>query len=301
MSGGIIIVDKEPEWTSFDVCAKLRSVLKIKKIGHAGTLDPMATGVLTVLAGPAARACEFAASDEKEYLAGLRLGIATDTQDISGTVIRASGIVPPRREVESALRAFCGEIMQTPPMYSAVKVGGKRLYSLARRGEEVCRPARKIEIRELSLVEGSEDGREYLLRVVCSKGTYVRTLCDDIGRMLGCGGAMSSLRRTRSGVFSLDGALTISEIMSRAENGGLEGLFLPVDILFTKHPAITLDERRELMCKNGVCADVSDFPLAFGEVCRVYSYSGEFFMLGVCFDDGGRRRLRQLRRFDRAT
>lgn len=297
MPDGIIIVDKQRGWTSFDVCAKLRSVLKTKKIGHAGTLDPMATGVLIVLAGSAAKACEFAVSDEKEYIAGLRLGITTDTQDTTGSVLRVSDDIPGRAEVEGALFAFRGEITQTPPMYSAVKVGGERLYSLARKGREVERPVRRVFIKELSVEGLSEDGKEYALRIVCSKGTYVRALCDDIGHALGCGGAMSSLRRTRSGAFTLDGALTVAEIAGLSEAGLLKRAIKPTDTLFMNYPSVFLDEKREKLCKNGVSVDVCDFPLDFGELCRVYSNCGEFFMLGVCFEDGGRKRLRQLKRF----
>ncbi len=297
MANGVIIVDKEPQWTSFDVCAKLRSVLKTRKIGHAGTLDPMATGVLTVLVGSAAKACEFASADEKEYLAGLRLGVTTDTQDITGTVLRASGDIPSRAEVEDALSGFRGEISQIPPMFSAVKIDGERLYSLARRGEEIDRPARGVEIKDLAVEAVSEGGQEYLLRVVCSKGTYIRTLCHDLGKKLGCGGVMSSLRRTRSGIFTLDGALTVGEIVRLASEGRADRALRPVDTLFMSYPQITLDEKREILCKNGVYVDICDFPLDFGVCCRVYSIYGEFIMLGVCFEDGGRKRLRQLKRF----
>ena len=199
---GIILVDKPCGWTSHDVIGKLRGILHERRIGHSGTLDPMATGLLVVFVGRATRAVEFAEADSKEYIAGLRLGISTDTQDITGSTLKISNTVPPRTELEQALGAFKGEISQIPPMYSAIKVGGKKLYELARRGESVDRKPRRVTIDKLEVVD--ENDGDYIFDVVCSKGTYIRTLCNDIGDALGCGGCMCSLRRVKAGAFSIE-------------------------------------------------------------------------------------------------
>ena len=195
---GILLVDKPSDWTSNDVVQKLRGVLHERRIGHAGTLDPMATGLLTVFVGRATRAVEFAEADEKRYRAGLRLGLTTDTQDTTGTVLAESGIVPPEGEIETALNAFLGVQQQLPPLYSAIKVEGKKLYEYARAGKEVARKPRTVEIRAIEPLGFTAEG-EYRFRVTVSKGTYIRTLCNDLGERLGCGAAMSSLHRLRAG------------------------------------------------------------------------------------------------------
>ncbi len=195
MPTGIIIIDKPQNWTSMDVCGKLRRLYGERRVGHAGTLDPMATGVLPVFVGRATRAVEFAEHGEKEYLAGLRLGISTDTQDTTGEVLAEQPVACSRSEIEDVLGRFRGDIEQIPPMYSALKVNGQKLYQLARKGKTVERKPRPITIYELELGEQIGEN-EYALRVKCSKGTYIRTLCQDIGDALGCGGCMSSLRRT---------------------------------------------------------------------------------------------------------
>ena len=185
MADGIIIIDKPQDWTSMDVCAKLRGIFHERRIGHAGTLDPMATGVLPVFVGRATRAVEFASESEKEYVAGLRLGVETNTQDTTGTVLAERPVSVSQAELEQVLGQFRGEIRQIPPMYSAIKVGGKKLYELARKGQEVERQPRAVTIHSLTLEEQTGPA-DYTLRVRCSKGTYVRTLCHDIGRALGC-------------------------------------------------------------------------------------------------------------------
>ena len=210
MANGILIVDKPAGWTSQDVAAKLRGVFHERRIGHSGTLDPMATGVLVLFVGRATRAVEFAESDSKEYLAGLRLGLVTNTQDTSGETLETHPVAVTREELDAALDAFRGDISQIPPMYSAIKIGGKKLYELARKGQEVERKPRNITIFELAVEDGSES--DWNLRVRCSKGTYVRTLCHDIGQSLGCGGCMSSLRRTRAGRFTLEQAVTMEQL-----------------------------------------------------------------------------------------
>ena len=273
MANGILIIDKPAGWTSHDVVAKLRGILHEKRIGHAGTLDPMATGVLPVFVGRATRAVEFAAEREKEYIAGLRLGCVTDTQDITGTILRQESVSVDRAELEEVLDRFRGPILQIPPMYSAVKKNGRKLYELARRGEEVERQPRPVTIYELALTAQTAPA-EYTLRVLCSKGTYVRTLCHDIGQALGCGGTLCSLRRTRSAGFGLEAALTMEQIV------GMEdpcGALLPVDSFFSGYPALTLFEpTQEKKVRNGN-------PVAFsGEdgTYRVYGPEGGFLALG---------------------
>ena len=215
---GILLIDKEQDWTSNDVVAKLKGILHERRIGHSGTLDPMATGLLVVFVGRATRAVEFAEGHDKRYLASLRLGVTTDTQDTTGNVLKtgdASGVD------EAALRAvldrFTGEQLQTPPMYSAIKVNGRRLYDIARSGGEVERAPRPICVKSIEIT--GRDGDDWLLDISCSKGTYVRTLCNDIGDALGCGGCMSALRRTGAGAFTLDGAVKIGEVQRLGQSG----------------------------------------------------------------------------------
>ena len=229
MANGILVIDKPADWTSHDVVAKLRGILHEKRIGHAGTLDPMATGVLPIFVGRATRAVEFAADREKEYIAGLRLGTVTDTQDITGSILSTAPVTVTREDVEQVLSRFRGESQQVPPMYSAIKKNGKKLYELARRGEEVERQPRPITLYELELLEQVSD-TEYLLRVLCSKGTYVRTLCHDIGQALGCGGTMFSLRRTKAAGFDLSQAVTLEQVAAMPEPAAR---LLPVDAYFS--------------------------------------------------------------------
>lgn len=213
---GIFLVDKPAEWTSMDVCAHLRGVLHEKHVGHTGTLDPNATGLLIVLAGKATKLAQFMEADEKEYSARLRLGMKTDTQDIWGTVLSNQQADVSREELESVLPRFRGDIHQIPPMYSAIKIRGQKLYQIARRGGEVVREPRPITIHKLEIA-GQEDG-DWLLDIRCSKGTYVRTLCSDIGDALGCGGCMSALRRTAAGKFRIEQAHTLQQIREDPES-----------------------------------------------------------------------------------
>lgn len=272
---GIIIVDKPTDWTSHDVVGKLRGIFHERRIGHSGTLDPMATGVLPVFVGRATRGVEFCEADEKEYIAGLRLGVVTDTQDTTGTVLEERPCTVSEEEVRAVLAQFTGEIQQMPPMYSAVKIGGKKLYELARKGVEVERKPRTITIYELELLPG-DDG-DYQLRVVCSKGTYIRTLCHDIGQTLGCGGTMSSLRRIRAGRFSESDAVSIEEIQAAAADGRLEEYLRPLDDLFANYPAYVVGPKQERLCRNGNTFKAADFP---GGYCRVYGQDNAFLMLG---------------------
>ena len=252
---GILLVDKPTGWTSSDVVAKLRGLLHERRIGHSGTLDPMATGLLVVFVGRATRAVEFAESQEKRYLASLRLGLATDTQDITGNRISGEPREISEAELERTLALFRGDIQQIPPMYSAIKVGGKKLYEIARRGGEVERKPRPVHIRELRLL--GREGEDWLLDVTCSKGTYIRTLCHDIGQSLGCGGCMSALRRVRAGEFSIENACTLDQVREAADRGEAEKLLLPVDSLFRQDPALSLNARDEKWIRSGVVFSVA--------------------------------------------
>lgn len=276
---GIILVDKPCGWTSHDVVGKLRGILRERRIGHSGTLDPMATGLLVVFAGRATRAVEFAEADSKEYIAGLRLGVSTDTQDTTGNVLNTCETLPSKDELIAAANGFLGEISQIPPMYSAIKINGKKLYELARRGEIVERSPRKVTISKLELV--GEDKCDYILDIHCSKGTYIRTLCSDIGDKLGCGGCMSSLRRVKAGVFSITQAHTMEQIQAAADLGGLDGIIIPVDTLFTDKPKLTVNEFEEKKLRNG---NIIKTKSADGTY-RVYSESGEFLLLAEVKDN----------------
>ena len=275
MASGIVIIDKPSGWTSMDVCAKIRGILKEKRVGHGGTLDPMATGVLPVFVGQATRAVEFAENGEKEYIAGLRLGLVTNTQDTSGETLETHPVTVDRVALEAVLPRFTGSIAQIPPMYSAIKIGGQKLYELARRGKEVERKPRSITIHELELLEGG--GAEYLLRVRCSKGTYVRTLCHDLGSALGCGGCMSSLRRTRAGSFTLSQAVTMQQVLDFAAEHDPQQLLMPVDAVFSAHPPLIVTMGQAAKLKNG--AQIKDWQFAPGTY-RVYAEDGEFLLLG---------------------
>lgn len=265
------MVDKPEGWTSHDVVGKLRRITGVRRIGHSGTLDPLATGLLVCFIGRATRAVEFAEAYEKEYAASLRLGTVTDTQDITGSVLKKVEAEVTPEELEAALERFRGEIDQIPPMYSAIKVNGKKLYDIARKGGEVERKPRRVTISRLECT-GAENG-DYNLSVTCSKGTYIRTLCADIGEALGCGGCMSALRRVRAGAFSLEDAHTLEEI----EKNGAGAYLLPVDDIFAYAPPLTADGKAESRIRVG-----ADYPCAVpdGEY-RVYGEDGEFLMLGA--------------------
>ena len=277
---GILLMDKPADWTSHDVVAKLRGILHERRIGHSGTLDPMATGLLVVFVGRATRAVEFAEAQEKCYLAGLRLGVVTDTLDTTGTVLRRTTPRVTREELEAVLPAFRGEIRQIPPMYSAIKRNGQKLYQLARKGEEVAREPRAVTIHRLEIA--GESAGDFLLDIQCSKGTYVRSLCADIGERLGCGGAMSSLCRTAAGSFRCEDAHTLEEVAAAMEMGRMNGLLLPTDSLFADCPALSVSAEQEKRCRCG-----TPFPVdAADGRYRVYASDGSFLMLGRAM--GGR-------------
>ena len=279
MYSGILVIDKPKEWTSHDVVAKLRGVLRQKRIGHGGTLDPMATGVLPIFVGRATRAAEFCENAEKEYIAGIKFGITTDTQDITGNVLETNNITVSVNALADILPQFQGQLKQIPPMYSAVKQNGKKLYELARKGIEVERKARDIVISKLELLSETPENADtdYTLRIACSKGTYIRTLCHNIGTALGCGATLSSLRRTKAGVYGLDGACTLDDIISAAESDTIGDLLLPIDSIFSELPSIVLNEIDTRKIKNGVRIKVLD--KGDGRY-KVYAPGSEFLVLG---------------------
>lgn len=267
---GIVIVDKPQGWTSQDVTARLRRVFGTRRIGHGGTLDPMATGVLPVFVGRATRGVEFFEHARKEYEALLRPGIVTDTQDITGTVLETREVALDDAGIEAALAGFRGEILQVPPMYSALKVNGQKLCDLARRGKTVDRQPRPITIHALEYL--GMEGDCLRLRVDCSKGTYIRTLCQDIGQALGCGGCMEALRRTRAGEYTITQAVPLQQLL---DSESPEQYLRPVDSMFANHPMVSLTANQERRCRNGNAFSVT---LPEGTY-RAYSQAGEFLML----------------------
>ena len=271
---GILLIDKEPDWTSNDVVIKLKGILHERRIGHSGTLDPMATGLLVVFVGRATRAVQFAECDSKRYRAALRLGITTDTQDTTGNILSRKNVSFTRDELEDVLKHFRGDIEQVPPMYSAIQIGGKRLYDIARKGGTVERVPRPVRIHSLTVA--GRDGEDWLLDVHCTKGTYIRTLCYDIGQALGCGGCMSALRRTEAGCFKVSDAITIGQAQHLRDIGEIENHLLPVDTLFTREKACTASAGEERLIR---CGAEYETTLADG-VYRVYSEAGSFLMLG---------------------
>ncbi len=275
MANGILIVDKLPDWTSQDVVAKLRGVFHEKRVGHGGTLDPMATGVLPVFFGRATRAAEFLEHAEKAYVADLLLGTVTDTQDTTGTVLERRLVDVNEQRLQEVLSAFCGPQQQIPPMYSAVKIGGKKLYEIARKGKEIERAPRNITIFDLKLL--AFDGGIARLFIHCSKGTYVRTLCHDIGAALGCGGCMAALRRVQAGAYCEAEAIPLDAIIANSQP---ESLLRPIDSLFTAVPALTLTPAQEKCCRNGASFSTDQ---AAGRY-RVYSRAGEFLALSEVSD-----------------
>ena len=267
---GIVIVDKPQGWTSQDVTARLRRVFNTRRIGHGGTLDPMATGVLPVFVGRATRGVEFFEHAEKTYETVLKPGITTDTEDITGTVLSERDAFVTGEMLEAVLPRFRGEILQVPPMYSALKVNGLKLYDLARKGKEVERQPRPITIHELTLLGMDAEGIR--LRVRCSKGTYIRTLCKDIGEALGCGGCMAALRRVQAGEYTSAEAVPLQTLL---ETEDPEQYLRPVDSMFRNYPAVTLTPKQETRCRNG-----NSFSLAMENgTYRAYGQDGEFLML----------------------
>ena len=267
---GIVIVDKPQEWTSQDVTARLRRVFNTRRIGHGGTLDPMATGVLPVFVGRATRGVEFFEHAEKAYETVLRLGLTTDTEDVFGNTLTEQEVHISETEFSSILPKFRGKIQQVPPMYSALKVNGQKLCDLARKGKEVERQPREIEIFQLDLLEFN--GNTARLRVKCSKGTYIRTLCKDIGEALGCGGCMQELRRIQAGEYTIEEAIPLQMLL---ETENPDQYLRTVDTMFRNHPEVKLTPNQEKRCRNG-----NEFSVKLVDgTYRAYSQTGEFLML----------------------
>ena len=272
---GIVIVDKPQGWTSQDVTARLRRVFNTRRIGHGGTLDPMATGVLPVFVGRGTRGVEFFEHAEKTYEAELRLGLLTDTEDTSGTVLEERPVSVTEEQFLNILPQFRGKIMQVPPMYSALKINGQKLCDLARKGREVERQPREIEIFALECL--GFDGLTARLRVRCSKGTYIRTLCKDIGLALGCGGCMAALRRVTAGAYTIEEAIPLQELLDTDQ---AEQYLRAVDTMFVQYPAVTLSPKQEQRVRNGNSFSTTLEPGTY----RTYAQNGDFLALSKSED-----------------
>ena len=281
---GIICVNKPKDWTSFDVVAKFRGIARTKKCGHTGTLDPMATGVLPILLGNATKLSSLIPDSDKGYCAGFQLGVTTDTLDCTGTVLSSVPVQVSAQQLETALESFRGTISQIPPMYSAVQVNGRRLYDLARSGQTVERPSRTVTIHQLNLLDYDPKTGEGKLEVFCSKGTYIRSLVDDLGKALGCGGMLTSLVRSQANGFILDDCLTLEECQRLADAGELEGRVLPADRVLKELPVLWLNRVQAEKFRHGVKLDLNRLHLpkqAEGNL-RVYDSSGLFLGLARC-------------------
>ena len=297
MINGVIVIRKEQGFTSHDVVAKMRGICGQKKIGHTGTLDPAATGVLPVCLGSGTKLCDMLADRDKEYVAELLLGVTTDTQDTTGTVLVEQAVKVTEDEVRKVCESFVGDYNQIPPMYSALKVGGKKLYELAREGKSVERQARPVRILELEILQ--IELPVVKMRVVCSKGTYIRTLCDDIGRALGCGGAMKSLERTRVGAFTLENAVTLGKLQQLKDAGKLAGGVLPVDRIFDECPKLHVTEEFVRLLDNGnaILQEQTEENIKYdnGRWIRFYRMDESF--AGVYAYDSGKGRYQPVKMF----
>lgn len=282
---GIILIDKPKDITSFGAVARVRRVCGEKKCGHTGTLDPMATGLLTVMLGGATRFSELLPSHDKAYRAEFRLGTVTDTLDITGKVLETRPVSANAAQVAAALAEFVGEIEQLPPMYSAVSVNGKRLYDLARQGVEVEREPRRVTVYSAEILEANESAGEYAVSVECSSGTYIRTLISDLGEKLGCGAVLTELRRTAANGFKIDSAVTLEALSQAAESGELDRLIIPVDRALEEYPIITVSAAQARRFGNGgeLSLERLKYPRTLG-LFRIYDPAGAFMGLGEIGD-----------------
>ncbi|MBQ2903469.1 MAG: tRNA pseudouridine(55) synthase TruB [Clostridia bacterium] len=278
---GIILLDKPEGITSFGAIARVRRICSEKKCGHTGTLDPMATGVLTIMLGGATRFCELLPGHDKAYTASFRLGTVTDTLDITGKVLETREVTATAEQVKEKLAEFVGEISQLPPMYSAVSVDGKRLYELARQGIEVERKARQVTVYSIEMLSENEESGEYTISVECSSGTYIRTLISDLGEALGCGAVMTALRRTKANGFGIENAVTLEELADAAENGTLENLVIPVEKALEGYPVIKVSAAQAKRFSNGGELDLQrlKYPRMLGYF-RIYDPENRFIGLG---------------------
>ena len=288
---GILPVKKPEGWTSFDVIAKLRGVLRIKRLGHSGTLDPMATGVLPVFVGRATKACDIIPDRRKVYTAGFQLGVSTDTLDSTGKTLKTSDKAVARADLECAKSSFVGDIMQVPPMYSAIKVNGKKLYELARAGKEIEREPRAVHIDSIDIIEYDEASRRGVMKVDCEKGTYIRSVISDIGEKLGCGGMMTSLERSYSGGVDIKDCYTIEEIAEICGQDKLSQMLIPLDRAFVSYEKTTLGQWGTKLYRNGVKlrpeqTGIKD--LSEDKLYRVYGSDNSFLGIGT-FHEGSFR------------
>ena len=282
---GIILIDKPKDITSFGAVARVRRICGEKKCGHTGTLDPMATGLLTVMLGGATRFSELLPSHDKAYRAEFRLGTVTDTLDITGKVLETRPVSANAAQVAAALAEFVGEIEQLPPMYSAVSINGKRLYDLARQGVEVEREPRRVTVYSAEILEANESAGEYAVSVECSSGTYIRTLISDLGEKLGCGAVLTELRRTAANGFKIDSAVTLEALSQAAESGELDRLIIPVDRALEEYPIITVSAAQARRFGNGgeLSLERLKYPRTLG-LFRIYAPAGAFMGLGEIGD-----------------
>ena len=297
-ASGVLIINKPEGMTSHDVVGKIRRLFSTRRVGHTGTLDPMATGVLVILIGRAAKAAEYLSCDEKGYLATLRLGEVYDTEDVTGELISSTDTLPDEQAVYDAIKHFQGEIMQIPPMYSALKVDGKKLCDLARKGIEIERKARPITIHNIEATPKALP-HDYTLNVKCSAGTYIRTLCADIGSSLGCGGAMASLCRTLAGGFTIEKAHTLESIEALTPEERVS-LLMPTESLFYDLEAIKLPEFYERLSRNGceIYLKKINASLALGQRVRLCSQNDNFYALGEVRDFDGTRAIKAIKLFE---
>lgn len=296
MKSGIVVLKKEEGITSQGAVNRVKRLFDVSKAGHTGTLDPLATGVLPILVGRAVKASEYMLTSDKYYKATLMLGITTDTEDISGSVLTKCDTIPCENEVLSAIQKFTGEILQTPPMYSALKVGGKKLCDIARRGEKIEREPRKITVHSIKAERITES--TYSLDVHCSKGTYIRTLCADIGAFLGCGGVMAALERTKASVFTLEDAHTLSEIenMSEAER---RALIIPIEKIFDGLEKVYLEPFFARLCRCGVEIYLKKIEKTLLPLSRVTLWDSKgFFALGEVREFEGGLAIKPIKQFD---
>ena len=295
---GVLIVNKHAGVTSHDIVNRIRRLYHTRRVGHTGTLDPMATGVLVILIGRAAKASEYLVTDRKSYRAGLRLGLCTDTEDITGEVLSTSTAIPTEDELQAILPRFRGSVMQIPPMYSALKVGGQKLVDLARKGETVERKARPIEILRLEAT-ATETPTDYILDVTCSGGTYIRTLCADIGNALGCGGVMTSLLRSETSGFPLEIAHTVDQL-EQMTNDERISLLIPTESLFSTLPALPLPAFFEKLCRSGceIYLKKLKVSLDVGTRVRLCREDGSFFALGEVKDYPDGLAVKSIKLFD---
>ena len=280
VESGVLVMNKPQGFTSFDVIGKLRGILKMRRLGHTGTLDPMAEGVLPVLVGQAARACDILPDETKVYRAAFQLGVVTDTQDSTGTVTETYPVQVTESELRMAFSQLTGDIQQIPPMYSAVQIGGKRLYELAREGKVIERPARQVHVEQITLADYSAENGTGTVEITCGKGTYIRTILHDAGQMLGCGCIMTALIRTAACGFTIEEAYSFETVQQAADAGEIEQLMIPTDRLFSALPALQISEGQTKRYRNGVKLDLNRIKqLTDAEIYRIYAADNAFLGL----------------------